>query len=179
MLALWAVGFLAIVRFVEDYVIYPRLIRRGVELHPLAVILAILAGAELNGVAGMFLAVPTVAIASSCIGIGWGGTAATTCLARPPESRPVPVWWRAPIRCNSRPPVSNSPVRHRRIDRRSVACPEENRQQLARLLACSRVAPFSMVSRRTPSFARWCQSDARTEPLSVTHVGETHMDTQR
>jgi predicted PurR-regulated permease PerM len=33
-------------------------------LHPLAVILAVLAGAELDGVAGMFLAVPAVAIAS-------------------------------------------------------------------------------------------------------------------
>jgi predicted PurR-regulated permease PerM len=45
-------------------VIYPRLIRRGIHLHPLAVILGVLAGAEMYGVAGMFLAVPTVAIAS-------------------------------------------------------------------------------------------------------------------
>ena len=44
--------------------IYPRLMRRGIQLHPLAVIVAVLAGAELDGVAGMFLAVPTVAIAS-------------------------------------------------------------------------------------------------------------------
>jgi predicted PurR-regulated permease PerM len=63
-LALAAIGFLAILRVVEDYVIYPRLIRRGVELHPLAVIVAVLAGAELNGIAGVFLAVPAVAIAS-------------------------------------------------------------------------------------------------------------------
>jgi predicted PurR-regulated permease PerM len=64
MLALWAVGFLGVVRLVEDYVIYPRLIRHGIRLHPLAVILAVLAGAELGGIAGMFLAVPTAAIAS-------------------------------------------------------------------------------------------------------------------
>jgi len=64
MLALWAVVFLGILRVVEDYVIYPRLIRQGIQLHPLAVILAVLAGAELAGVAGMFLAVPTAAIAS-------------------------------------------------------------------------------------------------------------------
>jgi predicted PurR-regulated permease PerM len=63
-LALWAVGFLGGLRLVEDYVIYPRLIRRGIQLHPLAVIVAILIGAELDGVAGMFLAVPTAAIAS-------------------------------------------------------------------------------------------------------------------
>lgn len=60
--ALRAAGFLAVLRVVEDYVVYPRLIRRGIELHPLAVIVAVLAGAELYGVAGMFLAVPTVAI---------------------------------------------------------------------------------------------------------------------
>jgi predicted PurR-regulated permease PerM len=64
MLAIWAVGFLGVLRVVEDYVIYPRLIRHGIRLHPLAVILAVLAGAELGGVAGMFLAVPTAAIAS-------------------------------------------------------------------------------------------------------------------
>jgi predicted PurR-regulated permease PerM len=63
-LALWAVGFLGVLRLVEDYVIYPRLMRRGIHLHPLAVILAVLAGAELDGVAGMFLSVPTVALAT-------------------------------------------------------------------------------------------------------------------
>jgi len=61
-LILWAIGFLGILRLVEDYVIYPRLIRRGIALHPLAVIVAVLTGAELYGVAGIFLAVPTVAI---------------------------------------------------------------------------------------------------------------------
>ncbi len=44
-LALWALAFLGILRVVEDYVIYPRLIRRGISLHPLAVIVAVLAGA--------------------------------------------------------------------------------------------------------------------------------------
>jgi predicted PurR-regulated permease PerM len=63
-LALWAVGFLAVLRLVEDYVIYPRLIRRGISLHPLAVIVAVLTGAGLAGVAGMFLAVPVVAVGS-------------------------------------------------------------------------------------------------------------------
>src|SRR5207244_13230813 len=63
-LALCAVSFLGILRLVEDYAIYPRLIRRGIHLHPLAVIVAILIGAELDGVAGMFLAVPAAAMAS-------------------------------------------------------------------------------------------------------------------
>ena len=54
--------FLGILRVVQDYFIYPRLIGQGIHLHPLAVILAILSGAELGGVTGIFLAVPVVAI---------------------------------------------------------------------------------------------------------------------
>jgi predicted PurR-regulated permease PerM len=54
--------FLGVLRIVQDYVIYPRLIGHGIHLHPLAVILAILAGHELGGVAGIFLAIPVVAI---------------------------------------------------------------------------------------------------------------------
>ena len=54
--------FLGVLRIVQDYVIYPRVIGRGIHLHPLAVILAILCGAELAGVAGIFLAIPLIAI---------------------------------------------------------------------------------------------------------------------
>ncbi len=54
--------FLLVLRVVEDYIVYPRLIGQGIHLHPLAVIIAILAGAELAGVAGIFLAIPVVAI---------------------------------------------------------------------------------------------------------------------
>lgn len=43
---------------------YPRLIRHGIHLHPLAVIVAVLAGFELGGVAGIFLAIPAAAIVS-------------------------------------------------------------------------------------------------------------------
>jgi hypothetical protein len=60
--AFLVVLFLAVLRIVEDYVVYPRLIGQGIHLHPLAVIIAILAGAELAGVAGIFLAIPVVAI---------------------------------------------------------------------------------------------------------------------
>lgn len=63
-LAVRVCGFLAILRVIEDYVIYPRLIGRGLRLHPLAVVVAVLAGVELDGVAGIFVAVPVVALAS-------------------------------------------------------------------------------------------------------------------
>jgi predicted PurR-regulated permease PerM len=54
--------FLGILRIVQDYFIYPRLIGQGIHLHPLAVIFAILAGHELAGITGIFLAIPVVAI---------------------------------------------------------------------------------------------------------------------
>ncbi|MEJ7615544.1 MAG: AI-2E family transporter [Pyrinomonadaceae bacterium] len=56
--------FLAVLRIVHDYVIYPRIIGQGIHLHPLAVVLAILCGEELAGLAGIFLAIPVVAIIS-------------------------------------------------------------------------------------------------------------------
>lgn len=60
--ALWVLIFLIALRLVQDYVIYPRLMGRGIHLHPFAVILAVLCGAELAGIAGVFLAIPVVAI---------------------------------------------------------------------------------------------------------------------
>jgi predicted PurR-regulated permease PerM len=61
-LAFLVIAFLAVLRIVQDYFVYPRLIGQGIHLHPLAVIIAILSGAELAGVAGIFLAIPVVAI---------------------------------------------------------------------------------------------------------------------
>lgn len=54
--------FLVVLRLVHDYVIYPRIIGSGIHLHPLAVVLAILCGEELAGLAGIFLAIPAVAV---------------------------------------------------------------------------------------------------------------------
>ncbi|HYE15221.1 MAG TPA: AI-2E family transporter [Pyrinomonadaceae bacterium] len=54
--------FLGVLRIVHDYMIYPRIIGSGIHLHPLAVILAILSGHELAGVAGIFLAIPVIAV---------------------------------------------------------------------------------------------------------------------
>lgn len=56
--------FLVVLRIIHDYVIYPRIIGQGIHLHPLAVVLAILCGEELAGLAGVFLAIPVVAIIS-------------------------------------------------------------------------------------------------------------------
>ena len=60
--ALVVLVFLGVLRIVQDYVLYPRIIGSGIHLHPLAVILAILAGHELAGVTGIFLAIPVIAV---------------------------------------------------------------------------------------------------------------------
>jgi predicted PurR-regulated permease PerM len=54
--------FLGVLRIIHDYVTYPRIIGSGIHLHPLAVILAILSGHELAGIAGIFLAIPAIAV---------------------------------------------------------------------------------------------------------------------
>lgn len=57
----WILIFLGVWRLLQDYVNSPWLLGSGVELHPLLIIFGVLAGAELAGVAGMFLSVPTMA----------------------------------------------------------------------------------------------------------------------
>jgi predicted PurR-regulated permease PerM len=54
---------LGVFRLVQDYGIWPRLMSRGVELHPLWIIFGVFAGGKIGGVAGVFLAVPVLAIA--------------------------------------------------------------------------------------------------------------------
>ncbi len=56
------IAFLGIYRLFQDYILSPRLMSRGVELHPLLVIFGVFAGGELAGVAGVFLSVPTLAM---------------------------------------------------------------------------------------------------------------------
>src|SRR5829696_2790928 len=54
--------FLGVLRIAQDYIIYPRIIRDGIHLHPLAVILSVLAGEQVAGIAGVFIAIPLVAL---------------------------------------------------------------------------------------------------------------------
>ena len=54
-------AFIALWRLIQDYVNTPRLMRAGLELHPLLAILAILVGGEIAGVIGMLLSIPVVA----------------------------------------------------------------------------------------------------------------------
>jgi predicted PurR-regulated permease PerM len=55
------IGFWTVWRGVQDYVNAPRVMGKGLDLHPMAVIFAILVGGEIAGVLGIYLSIPTVA----------------------------------------------------------------------------------------------------------------------
>jgi len=57
-----AVLFLLFFRVFQDYVLSPQLMHAGMELHPLAVLFGVFAGAELAGIPGAFLSVPVLAL---------------------------------------------------------------------------------------------------------------------
>lgn len=56
--------FLAVLRLVQDYVIYPRLVRRGMRLSTPAVIVTVWLGAVVAGAAGVILAIPVAGFLS-------------------------------------------------------------------------------------------------------------------
>ena len=56
-------GFVLLWRGIQDYACVPLVMGRGIEIHPALVIVGVLAGGELGGVAGMFLSVPIIAAA--------------------------------------------------------------------------------------------------------------------
>lgn len=60
--AIYVVIFLGVLRIFHDYVSYPRIVRGGIHLHPLLIIIAILAGEQVAGIPGVFLAIPVVAV---------------------------------------------------------------------------------------------------------------------
>lgn len=53
--------FLLVWRLVQDYVVSPRVMGKTMELHPLAAIFGVLAGAEIGGVLGVYLSIPVMA----------------------------------------------------------------------------------------------------------------------
>jgi len=58
---LMLLGFLIAWRLIQDYVVSPRIMGKSTELHPLAAIFGVLAGAEIAGVLGVYLSIPVMA----------------------------------------------------------------------------------------------------------------------
>jgi predicted PurR-regulated permease PerM len=54
-------AFVLVWRGIQDYAASPLIMGRGIDIHPSLVILGVLAGGEIAGVAGMFLSVPLIA----------------------------------------------------------------------------------------------------------------------
>lgn len=61
---LYVAVFLIVLRVVHDYITYPRIVRGGIHLHPVLIIISVLAGEQIAGIPGVFLAIPTVALAT-------------------------------------------------------------------------------------------------------------------
>jgi predicted PurR-regulated permease PerM len=60
--ALYTFIFLIALRICQDYIFYPRIVRGGIHLHPLAIILSVLAGEQVAGIPGVFISIPVVAL---------------------------------------------------------------------------------------------------------------------
>jgi predicted PurR-regulated permease PerM len=58
----WIVIFLIVIQIFQEYLLSPRLMSKGTQLHPLAVIFGVLAGGQIAGIPGSFLAIPVLAI---------------------------------------------------------------------------------------------------------------------
>jgi len=59
----WAilVVFLVVWRLIQDYVSSPHIMGESMELHPLAAIFGVMAGAEIAGILGIYLSIPVMA----------------------------------------------------------------------------------------------------------------------
>ncbi len=79
--------FLGVWRGIQDYVISPRVLGGRVELHPLAALFGVLAGAEVGGVIGVYLAVPIMA----SVRILWKRWRMYSNPAAAPEKPPVEI----------------------------------------------------------------------------------------
>jgi predicted PurR-regulated permease PerM len=64
-LAVWAILVVVVVNQLESVFLSPRIMSQQVDVHPVVVILAVVAGASLFGIIGMLLAVPAAAAAKA------------------------------------------------------------------------------------------------------------------
>jgi predicted PurR-regulated permease PerM len=60
--AIWVVVAVALAELLKNVVYEPIVLGRAVKLHPLVVVVGVVAGATLFGPAGMFLAIPTITV---------------------------------------------------------------------------------------------------------------------
>ncbi|RFU61490.1 AI-2E family transporter [Bacillus sp. V59.32b] len=66
-MALITVGIVFVLQFLEGNVLSPLIVGKSLHMHPLFIILALLAGGEVGGIMGLILAVPVLAVLKVCI----------------------------------------------------------------------------------------------------------------
>lgn len=76
-----------IVQQVDNHIVSPNVMKRTVKLHPVTVMLGLLAGGTLAGFWGVLLAVPAIAVAKILLGHVW----TTRVLGLPPQRDPTAV----------------------------------------------------------------------------------------
>lgn len=59
--AVLVAGVYTVIQLIENNLLVPRILGRTLDLHPLAVLIAVLAGGQLGGILGILLAAPTLA----------------------------------------------------------------------------------------------------------------------
>ena len=59
---IWMAALLGVWRLTMDYVISPRVVGHNLEIHPLLVIFAVMVGAEINGIVGIYLSIPAIVV---------------------------------------------------------------------------------------------------------------------
>jgi len=59
---IWMAGLIVVWRLVQNYVNSPRIMGKTLELQPLTVVFALMVGAEVGGITGVYLSVPAVAV---------------------------------------------------------------------------------------------------------------------
>jgi predicted PurR-regulated permease PerM len=59
---IWMAGLIVVWRLVQNYVNSPRIMGKTLELQPLTVVSALMVGAQVGGITGVYLSVPAVAV---------------------------------------------------------------------------------------------------------------------
>jgi predicted PurR-regulated permease PerM len=59
---IWMAALLGLWRLVMDYFISPRVVGHNLEVHPLLVIFAVMVGAKIDGIVGIYLSIPLIVV---------------------------------------------------------------------------------------------------------------------
>jgi len=83
---IWMVALLGVWRMAMDYFISPRIVGRNLEMHPLLVLFAMMAGGEIGGIVGIYLSIPLLVV----VRVIWRRCSfAASAVETPPELAPA------------------------------------------------------------------------------------------